>query len=168
MEENDLDPITRYKNLVLRLQDKISVWNGEFVATLDCTNNDISVFLSELGEAHIAEIAIWLDLKFHQGYPTIGKMLHREGIWEVNDIGNITSCQQFRIDNQGEAQDIFFLEVGIGIFRIPHSNDGLFGSHFFSQNSGDHVHFIVLGHSNEDITVFNIRLLQDLEVRPIP
>ena len=49
VEENDLDPVTCYENLVLRLQDKISVWNGEFVATLDCTNNDISVFLPELG-----------------------------------------------------------------------------------------------------------------------
>ena len=94
-------------------------------------------------------------------------MLHRKGIWEVNDISNITSCQQFRIDNQGEAQDIFFLEVGIGIFRIPHPNDSLFGSHFFSQNSRDHIHFIVLGHGNEDVAVFNIRLLQDLEVCPI-
>ena len=53
VEENDLDPVTCYENLVLRLQDKISVWNGEFVATLDCANNDISVFLSELGETHI-------------------------------------------------------------------------------------------------------------------
>ena len=99
MEENDLDPITCYENLVLRLQDKVSVWNGEFVATLDCTNNDISVFLPELGETHIAEIAIWLDFKFHQGNSAIGKMLYRKGIWEVNDIGNIACCQQFRIDN---------------------------------------------------------------------
>ena len=49
VEEDDIDPISCHENLVLRLQDKVSVWNGEFVATLDCTNNDISVFLPELG-----------------------------------------------------------------------------------------------------------------------
>ncbi len=44
--------------IILGLQNKVSIWNREFVATLDRTNNDVSVFLSELGEAHIAEIAI--------------------------------------------------------------------------------------------------------------
>ena len=81
VEENDLDPISRHENLVLGLQNKVSIWNREFVATLDRTNNDVSVFLPELGEAHIAEIAIWLDLKFHQGNTAVCKMLHRKGIW---------------------------------------------------------------------------------------
>ena len=49
MEKNNFDPITCYENLVLRLQNKVSIWNREFIATLDRTNNDISVFLSELG-----------------------------------------------------------------------------------------------------------------------
>ena len=49
-------------------------------------------------------------------------MLHRKGIWEVNDISNITSCQQFRIDNQGEAQDI---EGAIGdSYMIQPENEG--------------------------------------------
>ena len=49
VEENNFDPITCYENLVLRLQNKVSIWNRELIATLDRTNNDVSVFLSELG-----------------------------------------------------------------------------------------------------------------------
>ncbi len=76
MEENDLDPITCYENLVLRLQDKSLRLNGVVsVATLDCTNNDISVFLSNW-DRPIAEIAIWLDFKFH--HTGHRQMLHRE------------------------------------------------------------------------------------------
>ncbi len=78
MEENDLDPITfSLRKSCLEVADKVSVWNGESV-TLDCTNNDISVFLPEL-DNHIAEIAIWLDLIPSQdlGY---WQMLHRKGL----------------------------------------------------------------------------------------
>ena len=92
------------------------------------------VFLPKLGRAHIAEIAIWLDLKFHQGYPTIGKCSTERA------FGKSMILAIYRAVSNSDWQTrrsprYFFLEVGIGIFRIPHPNDGLFGSIFLAKTA---------------------------------
>ena len=96
---DDVHPIAGDKDLIIWLQNKVTIWNGQFILSLDGTDNDIAIFLPKLEEAHLAKVAIGLDFKLHQGNATICKMLYRQGIGEINAICDIAGCQQFRIDN---------------------------------------------------------------------
>ena len=76
MELNDVQAVTCDINLVAGLQSEVAVRNFQVPFSLNSTDNDISKFLAELGNTHLAEIAVFLEFELHQCHPAIGKVLY--------------------------------------------------------------------------------------------
>ena len=76
MELNDVQAVTCDINLVAGLQSKVAVRNFQVPFSLNGTDNDISKFLAELGNTHLAEIAVFLEFELHQCHSAIGKVFY--------------------------------------------------------------------------------------------
>ncbi len=127
--------------------------------------NDISVFLFGIGIDSYQRLLSGLIFKFHQGYLTIGKCSTERAFgsqwyWRYNELSAIPGLTTRR------SLRYFFPWSRNWISDSVPERWSLWLPLFLAKTA-ETIHLVVLGHGNGDIAVFNIRLLQDLEVRPI-
>ena len=76
MELNDVQAVTCDIDFVAGIQSEVTVRDFQVPFSLNGTDNDISKFLAELGNTHLAEIAVFLEFELHQCHSPIGKVLY--------------------------------------------------------------------------------------------
>ena len=131
MEEHHVNTVTSDKDSIFILYGHVTTWDDNLMIPLYRTDNDIAKFFPKIRNGHLAKTTGGLDDKFHEADSSTKETFDRQGIWEVNNIGNGASSQELRVDNKRKTENVLFFKIRVRIFRVPHPNDGLFSSHFF-------------------------------------
>jgi len=108
MEEHHVNTVTSDKDSIFILYSHVATWNDNLMIPLYRTDNDIAEFFPKIRNGHLAKTTGGFNSEFHQADPSTSKAFDRQGVGEVNDIGNSTGSQELRINDKRKTENILF------------------------------------------------------------